>query len=68
MTPKQGRDGGGLDAVRKLHLVLFCTVLLGAGTLMRLLDLAGVGPLPGPAGDRRGDRAAARPLSSCGGC
>lgn len=46
VTPKQGRDGGGLDAVRKLHLVLFCTVLLGAGTLMRLLDLAGVGPLP----------------------
>jgi cellulose synthase (UDP-forming) len=46
VTPKQGRDGGGLDAVRKLHLVLFCTVLLGLGTLMRLLDLAGVGPLP----------------------
>jgi cellulose synthase (UDP-forming) len=46
VTPKQGRDGGGLDAVRKLHLVLFCTLLLGAGTGMRLLDLAGVGPLP----------------------
>ena len=46
VTPKQGRDGGGLDAVRKLHLVLFCTVLLAAGTAMRLLDLAGVGPLP----------------------
>ncbi|HEX3041891.1 MAG TPA: glycosyltransferase [Solirubrobacterales bacterium] len=46
VTPKQGRDGGGLQAVRKLHLVLFCTVLLGVGTLMRLLDLAGVGPLP----------------------
>jgi cellulose synthase (UDP-forming) len=46
VTPKQGRDGGGLDAVRKLHLVLFCTVLLGAGTAMRLLDLAGAGPLP----------------------
>jgi cellulose synthase (UDP-forming) len=46
VTPKQGRDGGGLDAVRKLRLVLFCTVLLGAGTVMRLLDLAGVGPLP----------------------
>jgi cellulose synthase (UDP-forming) len=45
VTPKQGRDGGGLDALRKLHLVLFCTVLLAAGTLMRLLDLAGVGPL-----------------------
>jgi len=46
VTPKQGRDGGGLGAVRKLHLVLFCTVLLALGTLMRLLDLAGVGPLP----------------------
>ena len=46
VTPKQGADGGGLDAVRKLHLVLFCTVLLATGTAMRLLDLAGVGPLP----------------------
>ncbi|HEX5983106.1 MAG TPA: glycosyltransferase [Solirubrobacterales bacterium] len=46
VTPKQGRDGGGLEAVRKLHLVLFCTVLLATGTLLRLLDLAGVGPLP----------------------
>jgi cellulose synthase/poly-beta-1,6-N-acetylglucosamine synthase-like glycosyltransferase len=46
VTPKQGADGGGLDAVRKLHLVLFCTVLLATGTLLRLLDLAGVGPLP----------------------
>jgi cellulose synthase (UDP-forming) len=46
VTPKQGRDGGGIDAVRKLHLVLFCTVLLGTGTVMRFLDLAGVGPLP----------------------
>ncbi|HSS42297.1 MAG TPA: glycosyltransferase [Solirubrobacterales bacterium] len=46
VTPKQGRDGGGLHAVGKLHLVLFCTVLVGVGTLLRLLDLAGVGPLP----------------------
>ena len=46
VTPKQGRDGGGFDAVRKLHLVLFCTALLAVGTLLRLLDLAGVGPLP----------------------
>ncbi len=46
VTPKQGSDGGGLDAVRKLRLVIFCTVLLTTGTLMRLLDLAGVGPLP----------------------
>jgi cellulose synthase (UDP-forming) len=46
VTPKQGRDGGGFDAVRKLRLVLFCTVLLATGTVMRVLDLAGVGPLP----------------------
>ena len=46
VTPKQGRDGGGIEAMRKLPLVLFCTVLLGAGTLLRLLDLAGAGPLP----------------------
>jgi cellulose synthase (UDP-forming) len=46
VTPKQGRDGGGFDAVRKLRLVLLCTVLLATGTLMRLLDLAGFGPLP----------------------
>lgn len=46
VTPKQGRDGGGFAAVRKLHLVLFCTVLLALGTLMRFLDLARVGPLP----------------------
>jgi cellulose synthase (UDP-forming) len=46
VTPKQGRDGGGLDSLRKLHLVIFCTVLLAAGTAMRLLDLVGAGPLP----------------------
>ena len=46
VTPKQGRDGGGLQALRKLHLVIFCTVLLAAGTAMRLLDLVGAGPLP----------------------
>ena len=45
VTPKQGRDGGGLAAVRKLHLVVFCAVLLATGTLLRLLDLAGIGPL-----------------------
>jgi hypothetical protein len=45
VTPKQGTDGGGLESVRKLHLVLICAVLLGAGTVLRLLDLAGIGPL-----------------------
>lgn len=46
VTPKQGGDAGGLAALRKLHLVLLCTALIGLGTLLRLLDLAGVGPLP----------------------
>jgi cellulose synthase (UDP-forming) len=46
VTPKQGRDAGGLAAVRRLHLVLFCALLLAGGTAMRLLDLAGAGPLP----------------------
>jgi cellulose synthase (UDP-forming) len=46
VTPKQGRDVGGLAAARKLHLVLVCTVLLATGTAMRLLDLVGAGPLP----------------------
>jgi cellulose synthase (UDP-forming) len=46
VTPKQGGDSGGLDAVRKLHLVVLAAVVLAGGTIMRLLDLAGVGPLP----------------------
>lgn len=46
VTPKQGGDVGGLDAVRKLHLVSFMAVVLAAGTALRLLDLAGAGPLP----------------------
>ncbi|HEX5610333.1 MAG TPA: glycosyltransferase [Solirubrobacterales bacterium] len=46
VTPKQGDGGGGIESVRKLHLVLACAALVGAGTLLRVLDLAGVGPLP----------------------
>lgn len=46
VTPKQGTGGGGLDSLRKLHLVLACAALIGVGTAMRLLDLAGAGPLP----------------------
>lgn len=46
VTPKQGADSGGLEAVRKLHLVVFCAVLIAGGTALRLLDIAGVGPLP----------------------
>jgi cellulose synthase (UDP-forming) len=47
VTPKQGRDGGGLQAVLKLRLVLLAAVVLGSGTVLRLLDLAGLGLLPG---------------------
>lgn len=46
VTPKQGVDGGGFDAVRKLRLVVLAGVVLAGGTALRLLDLAGVGPLP----------------------
>jgi cellulose synthase (UDP-forming) len=46
VTPKQGVDGGGLEAVRKLRLVILAGVVLAGGTALRLLDLAGVGPLP----------------------
>jgi cellulose synthase (UDP-forming) len=45
VTPKQGTGGGGLKAVCKLHLVLACAVVVGAGTILRLLDLVGIGPL-----------------------
>jgi cellulose synthase (UDP-forming) len=46
VTPKQGTGGGGIEALRKLHLVVLCAVVLGTGTVLRLLDLAGAGPLP----------------------
>ncbi len=46
VTPKQGGDGGGIAAVRKLHLVVAAAVILAVGTALRLLDLAGFGPLP----------------------
>ena len=46
VTPKQGGDGGGLESARKLHLVMLAAVVLAGGTVLRLLDLAGVGPLP----------------------
>jgi cellulose synthase (UDP-forming) len=46
VTPKQGTGGGGLESMRKLHLVILCAAVVGAGTVLRLLDLAGAGPLP----------------------
>ena len=62
VTPKQGRDGGGLDAVRKLHLVLFCTVLLGAGTADAPARPCRRRPASRPAGHRRDRRSLPRPL------
>ncbi len=46
VTPKQGGDSGGIAAVRKLHLVVLAAIVLAGGTVLRLLDLAGIGPLP----------------------
>jgi hypothetical protein len=46
VTPKQGGDGGGIAAVRKLHLVILAGLLLAGGTVLRLLDIVGIGPLP----------------------
>jgi cellulose synthase (UDP-forming) len=46
VTPKQGADGGGIEAVRKLRLVVLAAIVLAGGTALRLLDLAGIGPLP----------------------
>jgi cellulose synthase (UDP-forming) len=46
VTPKQGADAGGLHAVRKLRLVILAAAVLASGTALRLLDLAGIGPLP----------------------
>jgi Glycosyl transferase family group 2/PilZ domain len=46
VTPKQGADGGGIAAVRKLHLVVAAALIVGGGTLLRVLDVMGIGPLP----------------------
>jgi cellulose synthase/poly-beta-1,6-N-acetylglucosamine synthase-like glycosyltransferase len=46
VTPKQGADAGGMHAAGKLHLVILAAVVLASGTALRLLDLAGIGPLP----------------------
>jgi cellulose synthase (UDP-forming) len=46
VTPKQGGDGGGIAAIRKLRLVLVAAVIVTGGTVLRLLDIVGIGPLP----------------------
>jgi cellulose synthase (UDP-forming) len=46
VTPKEGVDLGGLDAVRQLRVVAVIAVVLLGGVVARLLDEAGVGFLP----------------------
>ena len=46
VTPKQGVDLGGWQAMAKLRLVLICAVVLAGGVALRLIDLFGAGPLP----------------------
>jgi cellulose synthase (UDP-forming) len=46
VTPKEGVDLGGRQALAKLKLACLLAVALGAGIVMRVLDLWGVGPLP----------------------
>jgi cellulose synthase (UDP-forming) len=46
VTPKQGTDPGGWQAVAKLRLVALCAVVLTGGIALRCMDLFGSGPLP----------------------
>jgi cellulose synthase (UDP-forming) len=46
VTPKEGVDHGGWEAVRQFRLLLACSVLLGAGIVWRVADDAGVGVVP----------------------
>jgi cellulose synthase (UDP-forming) len=42
VTPKEGVDLGGVDALRQLRLVTLLTVLLALGIVLRVLDESGV--------------------------
>ena len=46
VTPKEGIDLGGRQALAKLKLACLLAVVLTAGIVMRVLDLLGIGPLP----------------------
>jgi cellulose synthase (UDP-forming) len=46
VTPKEGIDRGGWDAVRQFRALLVCAVLLASGLALRIADDAGAGPLP----------------------
>jgi len=46
VTPKEGIDLGGTHALGRLKLACALAFVLGAGIVMRVLDLWGIGPLP----------------------
>jgi cellulose synthase (UDP-forming) len=46
VTPKQGVDEGGWAAVAKLRLVALCAVVLGAGIVVRVVDMLGPALIP----------------------
>ncbi|HEY8303482.1 MAG TPA: glycosyltransferase family 2 protein [Solirubrobacteraceae bacterium] len=46
VTPKEGIDRGGWEAVRQFRMLIACAALLSAGLLLRVAEDLGVGPLP----------------------
>jgi Glycosyltransferase like family 2/PilZ domain len=46
VTPKQGTDPGGWQAVRRLRLVVLCAIVLSGGVAIRLVDVFGPALLP----------------------
>jgi cellulose synthase (UDP-forming) len=46
VTPKEGVDRGGWEAVRQFRVLLVLAALLALGLVLRIADDAGVGPLP----------------------
>jgi PilZ domain len=46
VTPKEGVDHGGWEAVRQFRVLLVCATLLAAGLILRVCADAGLGVLP----------------------
>jgi len=46
VTPKEGIDLGGTHALQRLKMACALALVLAVGVVMRVLDFAGVGPLP----------------------
>ena len=46
VTPKEGVDHGGWEAVRQFRVLLLCATLLAAGLILRVAADAGLGVLP----------------------